>query len=407
VTTRNIICLVIDRLHAGMLGAYGNTWIRTPELDQFAAESFIFDQAFTPCPRLEAFYDAVWQSMPFDERNLQSTAPGDMPHAMAARGMHTALITDDPALAKHPAAEHFAERITIDSAECDASASDPAETAFARLCSAVGEWLPTAREPFCLWIHASGMAGPWDAPLEYRNEYAEEDDPEPPSLVQPPSLLLAEKHDPDEPLGYAHAYAGQIALIDLCWGALWEEIRQQPWYDRAVITLLGARGFALGEHRRVGACEEALFSESVQIPWLMRFPDRTGALARTQALVVPADLPGTLIDWVDEESNPTAAARASSLLEIIRDQRVALRDRIVLALDGERALRTPAWYLRRPVEGPVELYAKPGDRWEFSEIARLLPEVVAGLEQALAETSRAGNQAKLPELPELLRTEVD
>jgi arylsulfatase A-like enzyme len=38
----NAICLVVDRLHTGFLGAYGNTWIETPVFDRLAAESFHF-----------------------------------------------------------------------------------------------------------------------------------------------------------------------------------------------------------------------------------------------------------------------------------------------------------------------------------------------------------------------------
>ena len=35
------------------------------------------------------------------------------------------------------------------------------------------------------------MSGAWDAPLELRNQFADEDDPEPPKLSQPPKQLLA------------------------------------------------------------------------------------------------------------------------------------------------------------------------------------------------------------------------
>ena len=41
----NAICLVIDRLHAGYVGAYGNTWIETPAMNRLASQSFLLDQA--------------------------------------------------------------------------------------------------------------------------------------------------------------------------------------------------------------------------------------------------------------------------------------------------------------------------------------------------------------------------
>ena len=57
----NAICLVIDRLHRGFLGAYGNTWIETPAFDRLAAESFVFDQMLVDSPRLGPLYRSFWQ----------------------------------------------------------------------------------------------------------------------------------------------------------------------------------------------------------------------------------------------------------------------------------------------------------------------------------------------------------
>ena len=57
----NAICLVIDRLHTGFLGAYGNTWIETPAFDRLAAESFLFDQMLVDSPQLGPLYRSFWQ----------------------------------------------------------------------------------------------------------------------------------------------------------------------------------------------------------------------------------------------------------------------------------------------------------------------------------------------------------
>jgi arylsulfatase A-like enzyme len=42
----NLILVVIDSLRKDHVGAYGNTWIKTPNLDQFARESVRFDRAY-------------------------------------------------------------------------------------------------------------------------------------------------------------------------------------------------------------------------------------------------------------------------------------------------------------------------------------------------------------------------
>ncbi len=61
---RNVICLVIDGLQPSLLGAYGNTWISTPELDRLAAESFLCDNALTDSLDLARIYRGLWRGLP-------------------------------------------------------------------------------------------------------------------------------------------------------------------------------------------------------------------------------------------------------------------------------------------------------------------------------------------------------
>jgi len=251
------------------------------------------------------------------------------------------------------------------------------------------------------------MAAPWDAPFECRNQYADEEDPEPPKFVDVPNRCLAEDYDPDELLGITHAYAGQVALLDVCVGALVDHIQQGELAANTQVTLLSARGFPLGEHLRVGPCDEALYSETVQIAWMMRFPGGLGKLARSQALVQPADLPGTLLDCLEIDRGRLGSGRATSLMEIIRGDVESIRDCALLDAGAERAIRTPAWYLRQPAGGAAELYSKPGDRWEVNEVASLCGEIVTGLQAALRETEQAGQDRQLPPLAEALVTEID
>ena len=57
----NAICLVIDRLHAGYVGAYGNTWIETSAMNRLASQSFLLDQAVVDSPDLDRLYRSYWQ----------------------------------------------------------------------------------------------------------------------------------------------------------------------------------------------------------------------------------------------------------------------------------------------------------------------------------------------------------
>lgn len=386
-----------------MVGAYGNSWIRTRRLDRLACESFLFDQALASSPRLDELYRGYW----FGSTSPRAMEVGSgLPQLVAAAGMNTALVTDDAEVASLATAGHFSECVLVESPTQGITAPEAAETQMARLFAVATRWIETAPQPFCLWIHSRGMSGNWDAPLEFRNRFAEEEDPEPPRFVAPPDRVLSNDYDPDELLGIVHAYAGQIALVDLCLGEFCDAIEQNDLAANTQLTLLAARGYPLGEHKRVGPCDEPLYNELVQVPWLMRFPDGLGKLCRSQALALPQDLPGTLLDWLEIDRGGLGAGRATSLLEVVCGNREMLRDRALLISRHDRAIRTPGWYLRRPDNDLAELYSKPSDRWEVNEVAKLLPEVTAGLQDALTELEQAG-EATLPPLPDLLVSVMD
>jgi arylsulfatase A-like enzyme len=407
VPRQNVIVVAIDRLHAGMLGAYGNAWVHTDHFDHLACESFLFDQAFVESPSLEAIYRAYWSGTHDARGAASSSTESNLLQLLGAAGWHTTLLTDEPQLLEYKPAADFVEQRIVETPDARVSAADMSETQLARLFMAATDWLASPHEPFCLWIHARALGGPWDAPLEMRRQYAEEEDPAPPDFVDVPDRMLAADYDPDELLGISHAYAGQVSLLDRCLGALMDQLAESGLASTAQLTLLSARGFPLGEHLRVGPCDEALYNETLQIPLLMRFPDELGRMARSQALVLPSDLPGTLLDWLKLDRSPLAGGRATSLLPIIRGEQAALRDHVCMTSSNERAIRTHAWFLRQPDNGAAELFAKPADRWEVNEAARLCDGVVVGLQQALAAHQQAGPDAQLPPLADELVTEWD
>ena len=124
---------------------------------------------------------------------------------------------------------------------------------------------------------------------------------------------------------------------------------------------------------------------------------------RSQALVEPADLWATLLDcWGIDAAPPSPTA--ASLLPIVRQQADALHDRLcILGSASQRAIRTPAWYLRAAAE--PELFAKPDDRWEVNDVATRCREVVESLQDILSQYELmlpTGRAADLPALNEVL-----
>jgi arylsulfatase A-like enzyme len=421
----NIIVLVVDRLHAGFLGGYGNAWVATPHFNRLAAEGFLFDQAFVDHPDLAELCRSWWTGTHYLER--EGPPPRDPPMLVdrfGESGFTTTCLTDDPLVANHPLAARFDEVVRVGPAtgsgtsEAPQSADSVEETELAQFFAAAMQVLERPQEPFFLWLHSRGMGAAWDAPYEFRQQYADEEEREPPRIVEPPCRYLSEADHPDEIWGICQAYAGQVSLVDECLGGLLEMLDAERLAADTALVVLGARGSPLGRNGRLGGVDQALYGELVQTPWLLRLPNAVGAMARSQALVQPCDLMPTLLELSGLSTGGLENRLAArSLLPMIRDDATWPRDRICLASDGgERAFRTPAWYLRLPAarstldESPLpELYTKPDDRWEVNDVASRCPEVVAAMRAAHDESAGSlalGQGGELPSLDELLASDL-
>jgi len=400
----NAICLAIDRLHTGFLGTYGNSWISTPMFDRLACESFTFDQALIDSPDLAAVCRSYWQGLHAMCPGLSGQGRPSLPEMLRDRGVMSVLLTDEPTVGRHPLAVEFDELVEVDPPWEPQPGEDLASTHLAKcFAEAVGR-LEGTEEPFLLWCHFGGLGTSWDAPSEFRARYWEEGDPEPPEGADVPDRLLEDNYDPDELLAAVQAYAGQVTLLDACLGGLLEQLADSPAGEQTLLVVTSPRGFPLGEHRRLGHADGALYGELVQVPLMIRMPDGVGAAARSQALVQPADLWATLLDAWGIDPLP-ASPTGASLLPLLREQGTIERDHVCSIGDaGQRAIRTPAWYLRQ--EGRPELFAKPDDRWEANDVAARCGEVVECLEEAAEQYRQAvaaGSTADLSPLADVLR----
>jgi arylsulfatase A-like enzyme len=231
------------------------------------------------------------------------------------------------------------------------------------------------------------MYGPWDAPLELQEVLIDEDDPPPLETIQPPDVLLKDGDGTDVAFQYASAYAAQVMVLDGCLDALLDAVASIG-NNRWVVTLIGARGFPLGEHRRVGGIDPRLYAEQLHVPWLIRTPDGTGRLARSARLTSHGDLAALLMGLV---ANTPETKLPEALLP-------ARNDLFAVSPAGHRAIRTADWCLRQEPAAPhqqgsnpnaeqllSELFVRPDDRWEANDVAKLCPEVLETLSRAMSE----------------------
>ena len=418
---RQAICIVIDGLRASALGCYGNTISSTPSFDRLASRSVVADWMWADSPELHGFYQSAWSGLHALRTHAvgQSTPLLDALHKQDVRQW---LVTDEPWLVQQAAKLPFDDDLLIES-QANRAAEEIEGTHLAQLFSEtierLAEWQADNSSNYSsglLWLHARGMAGPWDAPREMRADLLDEEDPDAPDFVEPPREL-SDINDPDQLLEYQVAYAAQVAVVDACIGAFYQSLGEVFSDSDTLVMLLGSRGMALGEHGSIGTDCQQLYSEQLHLPWLTHTLGNHQPLARDSQLRQPADVAATLANWFganEDVNTKDGIYQLPGQSQLEHDARTLA---VTQGPAGEMAIRTPAWLMRvlseekqGEQESSPELYVKPDDRWEHNNVAVRCPDIIKKLHAELERYLECCDSEKaLPlspadaELKELMR----
>jgi arylsulfatase A-like enzyme len=268
----NVVVVVCNSLHLGFLGAYGNAWIDTPNLDRLAAEGIVFDHHFpenlTTLPTRRSWWTGRF-GFAHEEQGWTALRPEEriLPDFLWDRGVHTALISDVPLLREAglgygrgfdeviwvrgqgydpfiTAGDPRAKHVSLDQeprlrlpAEDDPDrerwkarweqylrnravlrAEGDENSGAMRTVRKAIDWLERARsktEPFLLWLDLFSPHGPWDPPEPFREQYV---------TVEPDEFETGEEgelvEDPEEPAGDDIDIDDVATLIDVPAGAV-------------------------------------------------------------------------------------------------------------------------------------------------------------------------------------------
>ena len=333
---RNYLCISIDGLQSGMIGAYGNAWIQTPTLDSLACQSALFDRFYASSMDLSTTFQELWQF------------PADV---------HKILLTDDSDIFLHEKAGLFEEKHHLESKQHHRPAEKIEKTRFFRNMATMVDLLRNRSDkPFLLWAHFEGFRGPWDFPFSYRERYQIEEDPAPYPEVALPEIV-GKNFDPDGRQAIAEAYSGGVTVLDETLAGLLAFLKSSGLDQNTVLLFMSVRGFSLGEHKYIGSCGE-LYGENVHLPLLIRFPAGSWGGFRSQTLLQPADLGKLLL----HQNLPEEPDAVHPFLRI-----------------DDKVIVTPDWFVYRKSSGK-ELYVKPDDRWEVNDVANRCPHVLEQFE---------------------------
>ena len=408
------LLVTVDRLPAWMLSPFGATWASNPTLCQLASAGLTCDRVLAGTIDSSQTLHELAMGHATD---WQDTAAGPLA-AAEARGWNVTVVTD--------AEEQFSDLVSqfsnlnvvrVAPQRLSVTVEAEEESSCGRVLSAAVSEFEKGKTDL-LWCHLGSLGVSWDAPQVWRDGFFDEDDPPAGNSAEIPEFTVTQKTDPDRVSAVRQIFAGEIAHMDEWLGRLVTSVSAR--WQRFGMLLLGLRGLPLGLHGQVGvgADEPAPYTELSHLPAILVDPTDRQASQRFGGLLMPADLGvtvGELIVGVEGENRlseplekiPRGLGR--SIQRLFGDDaglwRRGFRDRVCSVGGGGRALTVAGWSLVEPRDEQPELFLKPDDFFDLSDVADRSQEVSEALADCLDALGHQGSGAVMDPLPEVLVNE--
>jgi len=358
----NIVVVILDSLRKDHVGAYGNDWIRTPNLDRLAGESLVFERALpesAPTINARRAIHTGTRSWPFkdwvvpkgEDIRLQGWQPipegqTTLAQVLKEQGYRSMLVTDTmhqfkPSYNMHEGFDAFdfirgqttdnyqpnwtypTERVEQSLLEGNVPAmraqmqqywANIAGTNLGprkgeedymspKVFSRASEYLRLASAgggPFFMVVDSYDPHEPWDTPEEYVRMY--DDGPysgkEPFSVIYGPSDYLTER----ELARMRARYAGEVTMVDRWLGRFLDSMGELNLFGNTLLILLSDHGVALGEHGFTGKPSYALWPEITDVPFFVRHPGGKMAGQRSDYHASTHDVAPTILGSLGVET---------------------------------------------------------------------------------------------------------
>jgi len=355
---KNVVFIMLDTLQFNYLGCYGNKEIKTPNIDRFARQSVLFENAYSEglptIPVRRALMTGRftlpyggWQPLTGDDttltdimwgKNMQTaliydTAPMRLPKFGYSRGFdfvdfcpgqeldHTSFadVPLDPALKP----EDFTSASMVWDKEGNLIDDDSkqlldeigcflrqqqhsrtnADSYVAKVVNRTESWLRERRDkerPFFLWVDSFDPHEPWDPPSVWKGEPCPYD----PDYEGNPILLApwtpVEGRITERECEHIRAlYMEKITLVDEWIGKTLDSIREQGLWDETMVVLMSDHGQPMGTgehgHGIVRKSRPWPYEELVHVPLMMHIPGVEGG-QRIDSFVQNVDVSATIMD---------------------------------------------------------------------------------------------------------------
>jgi arylsulfatase A-like enzyme len=324
----NLILYLIDTLRADRVGATRAGEPLTPNIDAFARESTVFENAIAQAPWTRPSVASIFTGLGPLAHGVQKTDHKLPPEAITlaerlhAAGYGTAAFSTN---------WHVHKQSGLDQgfAFFDFSDQSPSD----QLNERVVRWLDTRPQPpFLLYVHALDPHSPYTPPPEYRKRFAPDARAEAGYVFD--LKRISQAHGQERRRLIAELpplYDAEVAFNDHSFGAFLDALRRRGLYEKSLIVLVSDHGEEFDEHGDFGHANN-LYNETLNIPLIVKWPgqrqgkqvrslaqhvDLLPTLLRAAGLQTPHGLPGIDLAQIaasGEDPEALAGRRAISHL---------------------------------------------------------------------------------------------
>jgi arylsulfatase A-like enzyme len=351
----NVVVVIVDSLRRDHVGAYGNSWIKTPNLDALAKESLLFTRSYPESiptiPARRAIHTGV-RTWPFRDWHPVSDdgfkpygwspVPEDqtvLAEILSAEGINTNIVTDNLHLyrasydfqrgfdtfdyIRGQERDQYRPMMSVSDTQVDKAtvAGNEAdmrekmrqylantryrkteEDWFApQVFTGAGDYLEYIKEaqPFFLLVDSFDPHEPWDPPRKYVDLYGDPDYSGREPTV--PNYSEASWITEEELKRMRSLYAGEITMTNAWLGRFLQRMEELALMENTLLILLSDHGVCLGEHNDTGKPYWALYPELTDTVFMMRHPQGKGAGKRSDYFASTHDVAPTILSMLGIE----------------------------------------------------------------------------------------------------------
>ena len=295
----NILLIFSDDHSVPFLGCYGNPDLKTPNLDKMASEGALFQRAYTTAPQCVPSRAGILtgrSTVDIRMTRFSAPLPGDIktfPEVLRENGYYTGICgrsyhLDGSGRKPEITIETFDEyNLQTFSHRVDylkQGRDMDVVILFREFLSRV-----PAGKPFFMWANFSDPHRIFDA-----TDY----EPDPGKILLPTGFPDTKKVRED-----LAGYYGEIQRLDYHVGQLTDELENRDELDNTLIVFIGDNGAAL--FRGKGT----LFETGLNVPLIIRFPEKVRAGHVYRELISGEDIAPTLLDFADLNPLPEMSGK--------------------------------------------------------------------------------------------------